>query len=96
MVNELKLRNLFLINNSQIETPKKIIDFKQVPQPPINKDFNKLVEILNQNHTSGYLNYIFCVNSQQQSRLNEIFEEIKVPVNYKTQVLPLYRGFTDR
>ena len=96
LVNDLKLRNLFLINNSQIETPKKIIDFKQVPQPPINKDFNKLIEILNQNHTSGYLNYIFCVNSQQQSRLNEIFEEIKVPVNYKTQVLPLYRGFTDR
>jgi len=96
LVNDLKLRNLFLINNSQIETPKKIIDFEQVPQPPINKDFNKLIEILNQNHTSGYLNYIFCVNSQQQSRLNEIFEEIKVPVNYKTQVLPLYRGFTDR
>ena len=67
---------LFLINNSQIETPKKIIDFEQVPQPPINKDFNKLIEILNQNHTSGYLNYIFCVNSQQQSRLNEIFDEI--------------------
>ena len=96
LVNDLKLRNLFLINNSQIETPKKIIDFEQVPQPPINKDFNKLIEILNQNHTSGYLNYIFCVNSQQQSRLNEIFEEIKVPVNYKTQVLPLYRGFIDR
>ena len=89
LVNDLKLRNLFLINNSQIETPKKIIDFEQVPQPPINKDFNKLIEILNQNHTSGYLNYIFCVNSQQQSRLNEIFEEIKVPVNYKTQVLTL-------
>ena len=96
LVNDLKLRNLFLINNSQIETPKKIIDFEQVPQPPINKDFNKLIEILNQNHTSGYSNYIFCVNSQQQSRLNEIFEEIKVPVNYKTQVLPLYRGFIDR
>ena len=96
LANDLKLRNLFLINNSQIETPKKIIDFEQVPQPPINKDFNKLIEILNQNHTSGYLNYIFCVNSQQQSRLNEIFEEIKVPVNYKTQVLPLYRGFIDR
>ena len=96
LLNDLKHRNILLINNSQIITPKKIIDFEQFPQPPINKDFNKLIEILNQNHTSGYLNYIFCVNSQQQRRLDEIFEEIKVPVNYKTKVLPLYRGFTDR
>ena len=76
LLNDLKHRNILLINNSQIVTPKKIIDFEQFLSL-INKDFNKLIEILNQNHTSGYLNYIFCVNSQQQRRLDEIFEEIK-------------------
>ena len=96
LINDLRHRNLLLINNSEVLIPKKIINFEQVPQPPINKDFNNLIQILNQNHTSGYLNYVFCVNAQQQIRLNEIFEEIKVPVNYKTQVLPLYRGFIDR
>ena len=96
LINDLRHRNLLLINNSEVVIPKKIINFEQVPQPPINKDFNNLIQILNQNHTSGYLNYVFCVNTQQQIRLNEIFEEIKVPVNYKTQVLPLYRGFIDR
>jgi len=96
LINDLKLGNLLLINNSEILIPNSIVNFKQVPQPPINKDFNHLIEILNKNHNSGYLNFIFCINSQQQKRLNEIFEEIRISVNYKTHVLPLYKGFIDR
>ncbi len=96
LINDLKLGNLLLINNSENLISNNIVNFEQVPQPPINKDFNHLIEILNKNHNSGYLNFIFCINSQQQKRLNEIFEEIRIPVNYKTHVLPLYKGFIDR
>ncbi|WP_420321247.1 transcription-repair coupling factor [Flagellimonas sp.] len=73
-----------------------IIEFNTKPQPSFNKKFDLLIQNLNQNHTSGLTNYIFCSTEQQAKRLNDIFEEVEETVHYKTVVFPLYQGFIDQ
>ena len=71
----------------------KVISFNTSPQPTFNKQFNLLIENLNDNHDKGYQNYIACVSEQQAQRLRDIFEDQDHPVHYKTIVLSLYQGF---
>ena len=91
----LEKQSTVLINNSDRFKPRVRISAKQSPQPPINKQFDRLVRILKDNQATGFENYIFCSNDAQRMRFNEILEEIEAEVNYKTQVCPLFEGFED-
>ena len=84
-----------LINNSDHLKPQERISAKQSPQPSINKQFDRLVQILKDNHASGFENYIFCSSEAQRNRFNEILEEMETKVHYKTEVCPLFEGFED-
>jgi len=84
-----------LINNSDHLKPQERISAKQSPQPSINKQFDRLVQILKDNHASGFKNYIFCSSEAQRNRFNEILEEMETKVHYKTEVCPLFEGFED-
>jgi len=72
-----------------------IIQFNIKPQPSFNKQFNLLIEDLNENHQNGITNYITCVSQQQAKRFHDIFEDHQGDVYYKTVVLSLYQGFID-
>ena len=74
---------------------KPIIDFITKAQPSFNKQFDLLIENLNEYHTKGFTNYIFCANEQQAQRSQDIFEDAKKEVHYQTIVFPLYQGFID-
>ncbi|MEZ7494379.1 transcription-repair coupling factor [Leeuwenhoekiella aequorea] len=72
------------------------IGFNQFPQPAFNKQFNLLIENLNENEEAGYTNYICCASEQQAKRFKDIFEDAQSDVKqYETIILPLYRGFID-
>ena len=79
------------------------IYFDMNPQPSFNKQFDLLLNNLNENHHNGYSNFLFCSNQNQASRFTEIFEDIgeenpsgKTSSSiYKTIVLPLFQGFID-
>lgn len=71
------------------------IVFNTTPQPAFNKQFNLLIENLNQQHNKGYTNYIACVSEQQAKRFHDIFNDVEEEVHYKTIVLSLYQGFID-
>jgi len=71
------------------------ISFKISPQPSFNKQFDLLIEDLNENHNKGYTNYIACISEQQAKRFHDIFEDVEQDVHYKTIVLSLYQGFID-
>src|SRR5690606_17252343 len=80
------------------------ISFSTRPQPSFNKQFNLLIENLNQNSEKGYKNYIFCSSEQQAKRFHDIFEDISTPLNtgsqqsvkqFETVVFPLFQGFID-
>ena len=74
---------------------RPIINFITKAQPSFNKQFDLLIENLNEYHTKGFTNYIFCANEQQAQRFQDIFEDAKKEVHYQTIVFPLYQGFID-
>lgn len=66
------------------------------PQPSFNKQFNLLIEALNNNTENQIKNYIYCSSAQQAQRFKDIFEDAEHQVaQYETIVLPLYQGFID-
>ncbi|MFK7831868.1 MAG: transcription-repair coupling factor [Winogradskyella sp.] len=81
---------------------KQLIPFYTKPQPAFNKQFNLLIEDLNNNHAKGITNYIACVSEQQAKRFHDIFtsnslsdQDLEQKVHYKTIVLSLHQGFID-
>lgn len=77
-------------------TINTLVQFNQQPQPSFNKQFDLLIQNLNDNREAGYTNYITCVSQQQAQRFHDIFEDADAHVaQYETIVLPLYQGFID-
>ena len=72
------------------------IAFQTLPQPSFNKQFDLLIENLNENTRKGIDNYLFCANEKQEERFHDIFKDIDENVSYKTLVFPLYQGFIDQ
>ncbi|MFL1012386.1 transcription-repair coupling factor [Flavisericum labens] len=72
------------------------IEFKTTPQPSFNKQFNLLIQDLNENHNKGYTNYIACGSEQQAKRFHDIFDDSNLEVSpYNTVILSLHQGFID-
>jgi transcription-repair coupling factor (superfamily II helicase) len=85
------------LKNSSISISDSIsISFNTKPQPSFNKQFNLLIENLNDNTEKGYINYIFCSSEQQAKRFHDIFEDAQQNVEqFETIVFPLFQGFID-
>ncbi|PQB08244.1 transcription-repair coupling factor [Polaribacter filamentus] len=91
-----QLKDFSLVNFGGSKSDEKLeIAFKTKPQPAFNKQFNLLIEDLNEHHKAGFTNYIFCANDQQAKRFHDIFDDADQEVHYETLVLPLYQGFVD-
>ncbi len=79
----------------------KTFDFHIQPQPSFNKQFDLLLNNLNEHHFNGYKNYLFCSNNAQEKRFHDIFESLdeanheSIRKQYHTVVFPLYQGFID-
>jgi len=90
-----QLHGFTLVNcGNQITTNTKI-DFNTIAQPSFNKQFNLLIENLEEYHKGKFTNYIFCANEQQAKRFHDIFDDAEQKVHYETIVFPLYKGFVD-
>jgi len=71
------------------------INFNTTPQPSFNRQFDLLIQNLDENHENNYTNYITCTSEQQAKRFDDIFKDLEQKVQYETVVLPLYQGFID-
>jgi transcription-repair coupling factor (superfamily II helicase) len=86
---------------SSLFKTEKTFEFHMQPQPSFNKQFDLLLNNLNENHFNGYKNYLFCSNESQADRFHDIFESLDeanhedIRKQYKTTVFPLYQGFID-
>jgi transcription-repair coupling factor (superfamily II helicase) len=80
---------------------KQTFEFFIQPQPSFNKQFDLLLNNLNDNHFNGYKNYLFCSNDAQAKRFHDIFESLdeenseSIRKQYVTINLPIYQGFID-
>ncbi|WP_394345737.1 transcription-repair coupling factor [Flavobacterium endophyticum] len=89
------------VSSKPIFKTQKTFEFHILPQPSFNKQFDLLLNNLNDNHFNGYKNFIFCSNEQQAKRFHDIFESLdeanseNIRKQYHTIVFPLYQGFID-
>ncbi|MBT0607213.1 transcription-repair coupling factor [Aequorivita echinoideorum] len=84
------------LKNTLRQAQDNTIVFSTKPQPSFNKQFNLLIENLNENSEKGYRNYIFCSTEQQAKRFHDIFEDAQQNVQqFETIVFPLFQGFID-
>ena len=98
-----KALDFTLVELSKTATFKisKVFDFYIQPQPSFNKQFDLLLNNLNENHFNGYQNYLFCSNNAQEKRFHDIFESLdevnheSIRKQYHTIVFPLFQGFID-
>ena len=95
-----QLQNFSLVNFGANKTYKAAdtrekITFNTIPQPSFNKQFDLLIDNLEEYHKGGFTNYIFCANEQQAKRFHDIFDDAVQEVHYETVVFPLYQGFVD-
>ncbi|MGG8495869.1 transcription-repair coupling factor [Tenacibaculum sp. TC6] len=92
---EFTLAELTFRSELKDENPEKDVLFHVKPQPSFNKQFNLLIENLNENHKKGFTNYIFCANDKQAQRFKDIFDDAETEVHYETIVFSLHQGFID-
>lgn len=88
------------LSNSQDISYSKNLEVHVRPQPSFNKQFDLLIENLNENTQNGISNYLYCSNDTQAKRFHEIFESFKDDntqkvAQYETIVMPLFQGFVD-
>ncbi|PWA06562.1 transcription-repair coupling factor [Flavobacterium psychrotolerans] len=89
------------LSSKPIYRIQKTFEFHIQPQPSFNKQFDLLLNNLNDNHFNGYKNYLFCSNDAQAKRFHDIFETLdeanheSIRKQYNTITLPLYQGFID-
>lgn len=89
------------MGTSPVFKTSKTFEFHIQPQPSFNKQFDLLLNNLNDNHFNGYKNYLFCSNDAQAKRFHDIFESLdevnheSIRKQYHTITLPIYQGFVD-
>ena len=71
--------------------PSVKVNFGQVPQPAINKNFPLLIDQLIQLEQQHYLSLIFSETHKQIERLESIFEDLESGINIK----PIYKSFSE-
>ena len=86
---------LVTFQNTPLTSTHTEIVFRTRPQPSFNKKFDLLIEDLNTNEASGYVNYLFCASEQQARRFHDIFDEVGHKVHYQTLVQSIHNGFID-
>ena len=87
----------FLLNDA------RQFDFTMTPQPSFNKNFDLLLENLNENSRNGISNLILSDNPKQTERIQAIFSDLKAnrglsdeAINFSLLSLSLHEGFIDK
>jgi transcription-repair coupling factor (superfamily II helicase) len=74
---------------------EKEIKFKVEPQPAFNKQFDLLIENLQDNEKNHYKTYILSNNEKQIQRLRDIFTDKEVNVSFTPVIKTINEGFID-
>lgn len=69
------------------------VQFRTLPQPSFNKDFNLLIEDLVARKKEGFTNLIFSNQQKQVERLYQIFEDLQSEAEFTPMNIALQQGF---
>lgn len=99
-INKAEIFSIVEFSDSSLFETKFEVPFYFKPQPSFNKQFDLLINNLNENSFNGYKNYLFCSNDSQARRFKEIFKSFRNEneqnvAQFEIIVTPLYEGFID-
>ncbi|WP_106916940.1 transcription-repair coupling factor [Chryseobacterium aurantiacum] len=83
--------------NASIEGLKERADVKmeQLPQPSFHKNFELLIEDIEEKQSEGFDTWISFSTEKQKERLESIFEELEHELPFKSFKSELHEGFVD-
>lgn len=83
--------------NVTIEGLKEIAEIKmeQLPQPSFHKNFELLIEDMEEKQKEGFDTWISFSTEKQKERLESIFEELEHELPFKSFKSELHEGFVD-
>ena len=70
-------------------------EFRSSPQPVFNKQFDLLIDDLEDSHKKGYNNFIMCSGKEQINRFDSIIQDFEKEVHFTPILLSLSKGFID-
>lgn len=71
------------------------IECNTQPQPLFNRNFNLLIEQLEQYHQKKYAIFLFMSNAKQAERFHQIFTDLKANMEYHAIIKSISTGFID-
>lgn len=71
------------------------IELKQTPQPSFNKNFQLLIENLEEQQKQGYTLWISFSSDKQKERLSSIFNDLGHSISFNAFRSELHQGFVD-
>lgn len=83
--------------NASIEGLKEVAEVKmeQLPQPSFHKNFELLIEDIEEKQQDGFDTWISFSTEKQKERLESIFEELENELPFKSFKSELHEGFVD-
>ncbi len=88
-------KTVFDFGNDQAFKANETLDFSNSSQPVFNKNFELLGANLTEHNKNGYEIFILSNQEKQIERLQSIFVDTKVKVNFKPVNFILHEGFID-
>ncbi len=95
LANQLNKKTIVEFSSQTFYRPSVKIKFNQVPQPPVNKNFNLLIDTLKTLDQKGYKTLIFSESAKQIERLESIFDDLEAGYNIQPVYKSLSAGFID-
>ncbi len=95
VANQLNKKTVIEFSSQTFFRPSVKIKLNQVPQPPVNKNFNLLIETLKSLKEKGYETLVFSESAKQIERLESIFDDLKSGYEIQPVYKSLSNGFID-
>ena len=95
ILNQINSKQVLEFSSQTFYRPSVKLSFNQAPQPPINKNFNLLIDTLKTLEQKKYETLIFSESAKQVERLESIFDDLNAGYNIKPVYKSLSEGFID-
>jgi len=95
VLNQINSKQVLEFSSQTFFRPSVKLSFNQAPQPPINKNFNLLIDTLKTLDQKKYETLIFSESAKQIERLESIFDDLNAGYNITPVYKSLSEGFID-
>lgn len=95
LIEQFSKYNLVVFSSKKQSIELDVVEFNSSPQPDFNRNFELLIENLQQNTKDGIENFIFSENPRQIERFHHIFADLKAEVEFTPIIKAISKGYID-